>query len=263
MNSLRELQERCYRAFALGDAASLVTAVRSNGVSAEDRIGIYQNNARETFRKSLGASYPVIERLVGAACFEGLALKFMREQPSRSGDLQRFGAGFADFLAGIYATTQFAYLTDVARLEWALEEVHLEPDETPLDPAELSTVAPDDLANLTFRVRRAVRLIQSPFPILSIWRANQPEADARVDLDKGAECVAVLRRGDDLEMHPLDHAAFELASRLADASSLQQAWEAVTDECDDVPELATALQSVMRLGLLSSFDIADSPAPLH
>ena len=66
MSSLRELQEHCYRAFVLGDSAALQPTVRNNEVSAEHRIQVYQNNARETFRKALLASFPVIERLVAA-----------------------------------------------------------------------------------------------------------------------------------------------------------------------------------------------------
>ena len=268
MNSLLELQEHCYRAFMLDDSTALQLAVRNNGVSAEHRIQIYQNNARETFRKALLASYPVIERLVGSECFAGLALKYMREHPSRSGDLQGFGTGFADFLTEVYENTRFSYLADVARLEWALEEVHLEPNEELLEPAELSTVSEADHPTLVFRLRKAVRLVRSPFPVLSIWRANQPGADTRIDLDKGAEQVAVLRSGDDLKMHPLDPDSFALATSFAHGASLQEAYESLSSDLDEKtdaesPNLAAALQSVMGLGLLSSFSVRDSfrPAP--
>lgn len=266
MNSLRELQESCYKAFVLGEPDALLPAVRTNDVAAEHRIQVYQNNARETFRKALLASFPVVERLVAEACFSGLALKYMREHPSRSGDLQKFGATFPDFLAEIYATTRFAYLADVAHLEWALEEVHLEPDEGVLDATELSSVPPEDHPTLVFRVRKALRLLRSPYPILSIWRANQPDNDASVDLDQGGECVAVLRRGDDLQMHLLDADAFTLASGFADGGSLQEACDSLADgfeadNDDTVPDLATALQSVIGLGLLTSFSVATPPGP--
>jgi len=266
MNSLRELQECCYRAFVLGESDDLRRAVRTNDVAAEHRIQIYQNNARETFRKTLVASYPVVERLVGEECFSGLALKYMREHPSRSGDLQKFGATFPNFLAEIYASTRFAYLANVGHLEWALEEVHLEPDEGILDASELSSVPPEDHPTLVFRVRKAVRLLRSPYPVLSIWRANQSDNDASVDLDQGGECVAVLRRGDDLEMHLLDADAFTLASGFADGGSLQEACDSLADgfEADNddaVPDLATALQSVIGLGLLTSFSVTTPPGP--
>ena len=266
MNSLRKLQESCYTAFLLGESDALRGVVRTNQFSAEERIGVYQNNARETFRKALLASFPVIERLVGEECFSGLSLKYMREYPSRSGDLQPFGTKFPDFLGGIYETTRFAYLRDVARLEWALEAVHLEPDEAVLDATELSAIPAEDHPRLVFRVRTALRLLQSPYPVLSIWRANQSGSESTVDLDQGAEHVAILRRGDDLEMHLLSADAFRLASAFTDGATLQTACDALTagfdaDSEDGLPDLAAALQSVIGLGLLSSFRVADSSNP--
>ena len=75
MSSLRSLQERSYRAFLLGDAEPLVPELMSREIPAPISIQVYQNNARETYRKALEASYPVVERLVGEECFRGLAHK--------------------------------------------------------------------------------------------------------------------------------------------------------------------------------------------
>ena len=264
MHALRDLQTRCYRAFLQGDADALLTAVRPNRMPVENRIEVYRNNARETFRRALAAGFPVIEQLVGHDCFTGLSLKYMRKHPSRSGDLQGFGARFPDFLRRIYATTRFAYLADVARLERALEELHFEPDEDVLDPAELRTVPPEHHPMLVFRIRRAVRLLRSPYPVLSIWRANQPGAQTGVDLDEGQACVAVVRSGDALAMRPLDPDAFALASAFTRGMTLQQACEALPGNAEADPDgtsaLTQALRPVIGLGLLSSFDVADCRA---
>lgn len=224
MSSLREVQAACRQAFTGGAATGLLAMVRGNGVASEERIAVYRNNHREIYRKALAASFPVIERLVGETCLAGLARAYTHRHPSRSGDLQDFGAGFPAFLERTYGSTRFRYLASVADLEWALEEVHLEPDEPPLTIRALRTFSPDDYGNLTFTVRRAVRLLRSPFPALSIWRANQPGNSARVDLDEGGQDVAVARRGDDLQMHLLDRNTFALASELARGARLADGW---------------------------------------
>jgi len=267
MNSLRELQENCYQAFVLGATDSLAPHVRNNGIAAKDRIQVYENNARETYRKTLLASYPVVARLGGEEFLRGLALKYMREQPSRCGDLQKFGANFPDFLHALYAASDFAYLPDVARLEWALEEVHLEPNEKIINVSDLAQVAAEDHPRLIFEIRRGLRLVSSRYPILTIWRANQPGEDADVDLSVGGEHVAVLRRGDDLEMHPLDDSSYALLSQLAEGSTLETTFDLLrissgsdTDD-EDEPALAAALHSVMSLGLLSGFTVAEPPTP--
>lgn len=264
MNSLRSIQTACYRAFAKDDTTALSGLVRDDGVAPQQRIEIYRNNNREIYRKALAASYPVIERLVGDTCFAGLAREYTRVHPSRRGDLQRFGTDFAALLERTYANSQFSYLSSVANLEWALEEVHLEPDERPLAIPDLNRFAQHEYGDLVFRVRRAVRLVGSRFPSLSIWRANQPGHNDRVDLDPGGENVAVVRHGDDLQMHPLDDDAFALATQLAAGMRLQGAWSPPTrnpagNGQDAAPDLAAALRTVLSLGLFAAVTPGGAP----
>ena len=264
MSSLRELQTTCYQAFAGTDSAALLPRVLDNGIAPEQRIEVYRNNFREIFRKTLAASYPVIERLVGAACLEGLASEYTRAHPSQCGDLQRFGAAFPAFLDRTYGDSRFRYLPDVAQLEWALEEIHIERDEQPMAISELGRFREDDYGNLVFSARRAVRLLRSRYPVLSIWHANQPGSTAQVDLDSGGENVAVTRRGNDLQMHLLDEAAFSLASNLARGARLEDAWQPGEPEPGRgdpgaVPDLALALQTVLGLGLFSGASATGTP----
>ena len=263
MNSLRNLQATCYRAFT-DDSSVLPALVRDNGIAPDRRVGVYRNNHHEIYRKALSASFPVVERLVGEACFAGLAREYAREHPSRSGDLQRYGQNYPTFLEHTYGDTRFRYLPDVASLEWAVEEVHLDRDEPPLALSELSRFNKDDYGNLVFTVRRAVRLLRSRFPVFSIWRANQPGSNDRIDLDRGAENVAVTRRGNDVEVHVLDRAAFCLAAELAGGVRLQDAWrpfdrQSVGDDAAAAPDLAGALQTILSLGLLSGVTAAGAP----
>ncbi|MDE0004358.1 MAG: DNA-binding domain-containing protein [Rhodospirillaceae bacterium] len=266
MNSLRDLQATCYRAFTDGSSV-LPALVRDNGIAPNRRVGVYRNNHREIFRKALSASFPVVERLVGQACFAGLAREYAREHPSRSGDLQRYGENYPAFLEHTYGGTRFRYLPDVASLEWAVEEVHLDRDEPPLTLAELSRFNKDDYGNLVFSVCRAVRLLRSGFPFFSIWRANQTGSNDRIDLDRGAENVAVVRRGNDVEVHMLDRAAFCLAVALAEGVRLQEAWRPFDrqpggDDIGAAPDVAGALQVILSLGLLSGVTAAGAP-PAH
>ena len=264
MSSLRDLQTTCYQAFTGNDSAVLLPMVRDNGIAPEQRVEVYRNNYREICRNTLAASFPVIERLVGEACFEGLAREYTLAHPSRCGDLQRFGAAFPAFLDHTYGDSRFRYLPSVAELEWALEEVHLKRDEQPLAISELSRFNQEDYGNLVFSARRALRLLRSRYPVLSIWHANQPGSTAPVDLNQGGEHVAVIRRSNDLQMHLIDEATFSLASELARGVRLEDAWQPRDRalEGDDIaaaPDLASALQTVLGLGLFAEVSTAGSP----
>ncbi len=260
MNSLRDLQATCLQAFT-GDSSKLLALVRDNGVKPRQRVEVYRNNHREIFRKALAASYPVIERLVGDACFTGLAREYSRINPSRSGDLQRYGQDFPGFLEGTYGDTRFRYLPDVASLEWALEEVRLDPDEAALPVSGLGRFDENDFGNLVFAARRAMRLLQSRYPVFSIWRANQSASDDRIDLDRGGENVAIARRSHDLQVHRLDRATFCLAAELALGARLQDAWrpdggESGRERNGAAPDLAAALQTILSLGLFAGVSAA-------
>lgn len=260
MNSLRELQNRCYRAFLLGEGESLVDDLADTTIPASISIQVYQNNARETYRKALAASYPVIERLVGDDCFRGIARKYMLDYPSVSGDLQNFGASFPGLLFELYAETEFAYLPDVAALEWAMEEVQLEQEMTPLDLAALEEVDPANYPALRFTRSKSARLVVSRFPILSIWRSNQPGADTSVNLDSGSEHVVISRSASDVALVPISAFSANLASQLGIGATLEAALESLADTADEDGALAIgeALKELTRARLLGGFELPSS-----
>jgi hypothetical protein len=245
MLSLREVQRRAYRAIVLDDNVLALTRSRAA------RLDVYRNNARETFRKTLSATYPVVQRLVGGECFRAIAAHFMREFPSRAGDLGLFGAELATLLDIYYRDTEFAYLADVARLEWACAEVETAADSAPFDLLELASVQ-DEHPGLRFALRPSVRLVSSRYPILTIWRANHVEVVAPIDLAGGGERVLVARRGPGLRLEALDAGTFAFAQSLADGESLADALDAGSAATQDF-DPGAALGLLAQLDALAGF----------
>src|SRR5262249_30063472 len=137
---------------------------------------------------------------------------------------------FAEFLAADLANTDYAYFADVARLEWAYQEVLTAAEQAPLDPAALGVVAADDYAQLILTPRPALRLVKSGYPILAIWQANQPTVapDApAVRLDAGASRVLVIRRTDHVELRELAEPCFLLLEQFLRQVPLGDAADAV------------------------------------
>jgi hypothetical protein len=246
MISLRDVQQRAYRAIVLEENVLPMTALRAA------RLEVYRNNARETFRKTLAATYPVVERLVGDACFRSIAAHFMREFPSRAGDLGRFGSELAMLLDVYYRDTAFAYLADVARLEWACAEVETAADSLPFDLIELGAVPDDDRARLRFAMRPAVRLVSSRYPVLRIWEAHQAADVETVDLAAGAERVLVCRRDSQVRLHRLDAGTFAFARSLADGEPLGDAFDAGSAAAGDF-DARSALVLLAQLDVLAGF----------
>ena len=126
-----------------------------------------------------------------------------------------------------------AYLPDVARLEWAIDQAAIAADAPSFDLAALAALPEDAYAGLRFVLHPSVQLVESRYPILRIWQANQPdfEGSAEVDLDEGGDSLLVARgeRGVDIERLEPGAAAllrgFAAGESLAVAASLATAAE--------------------------------------
>jgi hypothetical protein len=254
MLMLRDLQ-RAFVQGALSNAApALIAEIIGAGIAPEHRLAIYRNNAVEGFLKTLQATFPTIVRLSGENWFRQVGKQYMHRHPSRSGNIHYVGEHFASFLEAQLKGSSYEYFADVARLEWAYQEVLVAADHPSFELSALALVAPSDYGALTFSTHPAMRLMQSQFPVLAIWRANQPDAasDERIALDEGPSSVLLIRREDHVELRELPPADFALLAALARGESLEQAAERAL-EIDPRLPLDATLRRIVSLGTLVDF----------
>jgi len=199
MPSLRELQLRVMQAIAGGEADAAAAGIAAQYIAAQGippaaRLNVYAGTARANFIASLVSSYPAVRRLVGEDYFAQCARGFHRRHPSRSGDLQPAGLGFAQFLVELHGDDEYRYLGEVARLEWLIQEALLAADHRPFDLAKLGEVAAEDYDELRFQLHPSVRLFASPYPCVHIWQENLDAAEPEpIDLSEGADRVLLMR----------------------------------------------------------------------
>jgi hypothetical protein len=156
--------------------------------AGEESLRVHRDTTLSALAAALEATHPVCVRLVGPEFFRALARRFALDVPSRSPDLNDYGAELAEYLAGFEPARGLEYLPDVARLEWALHRARCAADPPPLDLARVT-------ARLSFRLAPGTALLASLFPVDRIWLANQPEADgeSQVDLGQGGAELVVAR----------------------------------------------------------------------
>lgn len=196
MPSLRELQQDFAAAVLDDDDGPPFAAVPAE--RGAERIAIYRTAVFANYRNALGATYPVVRRLVGVPFFNAAVDAYVRARPSTSGDLNVYGDAFGEFLAGYPRAANLPYLPDVARLEWAVDETGRAADRDGSPEgvlAALAGVLPDELPEVRLIVAPWCWLVASRFPILRIWRVNQTDhsGDDRVSLDEGADTLLVRR----------------------------------------------------------------------
>jgi hypothetical protein len=270
MLPLRDLQKRFDSALfddAPDAAESWIRGCESDttegaAIDAHARLSIYRNNLREGFRKALALEFPVIERLVGADYFRQLALSFLADHPSCAGDLHPIGEPFAQFLHLRFKDTQYAYLRDVARLEWAYQQSQIAADAPPFDLATLRDIPQEAYGQLRFTLHPACGLVQSAYPVVRIWALNQPEApsDEMVDLSSGADFVLLRRLAMGVEIRRIDSADFAILHAFSQGAVLANALESA-HALDADFDLGEALRRFIGLGVFTGTQL--NPSPPH
>jgi hypothetical protein len=199
MRSLREVQRGFTAAALFADTAAIADlGIVAGTIGAAARIAIYRKNVLGNYRQALSATYPVVRRLVGGPLFDAAIEAFVRAHPSRQGDINRYGGELGRFLAAYPPARRLAYLPDVARVEWAVDQANIAAEAPPLDLTALAAVPVEAVGELRFNLHPSAHIVASPYPVFRIWRVNQPgyTGDDRVDLSEGGD-VLLVRRGPD------------------------------------------------------------------
>ena len=257
MPRLAQLQRDVLAALLSGEDSRAAALVRPGSTSAARRLEVYRHNVRSNWRGALRAVYPVVAALVGEAFFDEAADRFAEAEPSRSGDLHRFGPGFAAFLAAYPHAAGLPYLPDVARLEWAWHESFHAGEHDKLDFAKLAAVAPEHYGELRFFLHPSARLLRSDHPVLSIWRAHQEDhgGDLQVDAGAAGEDVLVFRGDLDTRVFALEKADWGFLASLARGDTLDETANclALAGQGDFLGE---ALRRWSAEGVIVSFSLA-------
>jgi hypothetical protein len=159
----------------------------------------YQANASALAVRSLLSSFPVIAQLIGKQAFELLAHDFLAQQPPQRGDIAQWGGDLPVFIASISALQTEPYLSDVARVEWALHTAATAADQT-ADLSTFSLLTTHDPEDISLQLAPGTVLISSLYPVASILTAHlyaQPafeEAGQKIR-DNIPEIALVWRQG--------------------------------------------------------------------
>ncbi|MEO8018303.1 MAG: DNA-binding domain-containing protein [Pseudomonadota bacterium] len=244
MASLRELQTSF--------AAALRDPAAACNVLPPENLAIYRNNAIVTFRSALEGSFPVLRRRVGDEYFRQLAFLYRQRFPSRSGDLHWVGRDFSAFLLEHLHGSDYAWLADLARLEWSRELASVAPVQASVGADVLAHFAPEQLEHLVFTLQPSLSLQASDFPIFTIWSANQTENAPPVDQTMPGESGLVRARAYGLEVRALEPRLFSYLSALAVGAPL---GEAVSTSGLDQQGLMTALGFVFNEALVCAVSL--------
>src|SRR5262249_30737246 len=184
------------------------------------------------------------------------AHEFTREHRREKPSLAESGGQFSQFLALFQPCRDLAYLTDVARLEWAINEALHAESPAVIARHDLSAISPAEAPRVAFSVHPSLRLLESLWPIERIWRANQgaSDPDFGIDLDSGGVRLQVHRCGDRVTIKSLTECEFAFLGALADGKPLGDAAEAAL-RIDLLFDLTVTLGPLLEEGGVVGFHL--------
>lgn len=229
------------------------------GEHGEHRLALYRGNQFTMWEKALSSAYPVMQMLVGDEFFGGLSREFGIAVPPGSPDLNEFGAGFADFLAGFPHVADYPYFPDMARLEWALHRAHYANSAKPIPPSSVIGLSPESMATAHLTLHPACRLFASQWSVVQIWLAHQEDIDIGWPeyLDQASHAL-VLRphwKAMVMPLYPASHAAL---AHLSDGGDLGSALRCAT-QVDEGFDAHDQVRQWLDAGLFTDVDIHRAP----
>ncbi|WP_168190303.1 DNA-binding domain-containing protein [Luteithermobacter gelatinilyticus] len=251
---LGRLQIAFRQALLSGDPAALARYVKGAKAEAGERVQIHQNNVLLSLKAALADNFPVVHKLVGDDFFQALSGEYIRKFPPQSPVLAEYGANFPTFLTTFRGAKDHPYLADMARFERGIIRAARARDAIPLDPAGIEGEGFAHLEEMVLHFLPSVELFESPYPILEIWRSNQPDyaGNDRISLDQGGSRLAVYRPHLEVLFLRLEAANFDFIRLLKKPKPLGQA---VRDILADYPDfdLQGALALILGARLVEAY----------
>ena len=225
---------------------ALVAALLGRATADEAGLAVYRANAAALAARALGAAFPTVRALLGAATFERLAYDHWLALPPTLGDVGEWGAGLPVWLEAQAALIAWPFLGDVARVDFAVHACERAADAT-FDAASFGLLAAGEPKRLQLRFRPGTQVIRSRWPVATLYAAHG--ADAEPDATSlraalataGRESVLVARDGWRAAVHRLDAADALVAAELLAGAALGPALGRAGPGFDFAAWLARAL----------------------
>ena len=245
---MADLQSRFAQALADGDADGAGTL----GVHPRSGLSLYRGNVNAAWERALASAFPVLRQLVGDEYFSGLARAYGRAVPMDDPDLNRFGAGLADFLTDFPGAAAYPYFPAMARLEWHIHRSHYASAPPRLTREALARLAPAQLDGLVLSLHPTVALFDSDWQVVSLWRAHQPSAEQDFPAEMaGREWALVARPAWHAFARAISRGEWSLLTAIQRGGSFGAAIEAAL-HADPEFDLAGSLQRILDLGVLNA-----------
>lgn len=229
MSTWSDLQTSVSKALLEPDMAPPEGVKRlKNGADPVKRFNVYRNNVALSLINALSQTFPVVQELVGKDFFDTMARHFSITHLPESPMMFQYGDKFPAFIKDYEPAQSLPYLADVAQLEWARNISLYAKNQSPISIDQLGQFEQDQMPDVKFNLHPSLQLINSDWPIITIWQAHQVQGnqDGLNQLPDQGQSAVVLRPGLEVNVHEIDPITAYFIAHLQQGQSFGQAVEA-------------------------------------
>lgn len=220
--------------------------------SSEGPMAIYRNTVAAGACEALAANFPVTRTMLGDEMFAAVAADHAFAHPPDNPVLADYGAVFAEWIEDQPWAVDYAYLSDVARIERLHTEALFAADRAPLDPAELARLGPREWTGVRLALHPATRLACSAWPAATLWLAHNGEGDLAA-LAWRPECVLVTRPHHAVQVERFEPASHRLLLALANGETVAAGVDATLARFPGA-DIAAAFTLLLNRGAFAALE---------
>jgi len=211
---------------------------------------VYRNNVRAAFLNTLRDSFPVIHRLVGEEFFRYLAHEYFHAYPPSSPLVAKYGHHMPEFLETFEAASSLPYLPDTARMELAWLSAYHAAEADTLQPAEFLLRLSEAPETARIILHPSIRIIQSQYPVHTIWLHNKCERAETLKLPNSGERIVVKRPAHTVYTEVVAEGVFNALAAIAQGRHVDEVCQ-VLGEGDEY-SLADILQDIAAMNIVTA-----------
>ena len=186
---MNEQQQLVSAIFNKNSSSDKNTSSDNNYSFDEKGLAIYRRNLQASAVRALQISYPTVLKLVGDDLFTHAAKQLLKVELPNSGDWGLWGEGFPQLLKTLPALHDFPSVIDVARLDFLMHLQGREKDAC-IDMASMTLLAECELDQLWLVLNPAIRILESDYPVIEIYKANTQSDHGEKYLHKAQQKLA-------------------------------------------------------------------------
>lgn len=229
------------------------------GLDAWESLAVYRNNVFGAHHNALRQIFPVCEQILGEALFTQLARQYLWAFPSQSPDLNLYGEKFpAHVTEQVHAhldEEHYAYLGDLATLEWLWHALYYRPDAQAFPFEQLAGLSEQDQEYVCFQPSTKVAWMMTSYPIREIWqRHRETEAVSEVTALEEVEYLLLQHRQGESSLRRIDARQYALLQACREGHSLAE----IAARLEQAEAVLACLPEALTQDWISGFRLAGS-----